>query len=89
MQKLLFQCNASIHDTLHRYYEKVKLKLSERRERTKRGTVLRSLSSLFAKSQEILENDEREYRVKMSEFSDQLVDAATSAEVTKEERRSL
>ena len=89
VQRLLSLHDSSINDTLHRYYERAKLKPSERRERTRRSTVSRSSSSLSAESQEILGNIEREYRVKMSELSDQLVDAATSAEVAKEERRGL
>ena len=89
VQRLLSHYDTSINDTVHRYYERAKLKPSERRERTRKSTVSRSSSSLSAESQEILRNIEREYRVKMSELSDQLVDAATSAEVAKEERRGL
>ena len=75
------QYDTSINDTLHRYYEKAKVKSLERRERS-RGTVSRSASSLSGESQ-ILGNIEREYGVKISESSDQLVDATTSAEVAK------
>ena len=84
VQRLLSLYDTSINDTLHRYYERAKLKPSESREKTRRSTVSRSSSSLSAECQEILGNIEREYRVKMSELSDQLVDTATSAEVAKE-----
>ena len=60
VQRLLFLYDTSINDTLHRYYERAKLKPSERRERTRRSTVSKSSSSLSAESQESLGNIERE-----------------------------
>ena len=81
--------DTSINDVLRCYYEKAKLEPPECRERSRRGIASRSPSSFFAEYQEILGNIEQEYRVKISELSDQLVDAATSAEVAKEKRRSL
>ena len=50
VQRLLSLYDTSINDTLHRYYERAKLKPSERRERTRRSTVSRSSSSLSAES---------------------------------------
>ena len=67
VQRLLSQYDTSINDTLHRYYERGKSKPSERREGTRRSTVLRSSSSLSAESQQFFGNIKRQ----MWELSDQ------------------